>query len=930
MFLSLAAAASAQQMGNIEGTVVTRGARMPIQGVKVTLMASPSVSTVSAADGSFRFEAVPYGAYNITFEALEYIFTQVSVRVNAPETTVNMVTMTPDVVITDVDDSSFVEFDMEVENDGMSTPGTLSASRDPFDNIASYKFSSLRFLARGYDSGTQSVYMNGIRLNDALTGYSPWSLWSGLNEATRNQEQIGGVAVSDFGLGGINGVTNIDARASMLRQGLRASVVHANAQYALRLMVTYSSGMLDNGWAYAFSVSTRQGQNYLIDGVYYNAWGYYASVEKRINPMHRLSFTFLGVPTKRGAQMAATQEAYDLVGNNLYNPNWGWQAGKMRNARVRNYHEPLAILNYNWDITDRSQFSAAASFRFGKNGYSALDWYDARDPRPDYHRNLPSYHMVRGDTDKWKGLWDSWTQSDALHQVDWRYMYNVNWNSVNEEPWFDVNGNAFPDGRSKYIVSERHTDQRDFNLNLQFKHDFKDNSRINTGITARANRTEYYTSVKDLLGGKYWLNVDNFVTRDQGWNWLAMANDLRNIDNPIVYEGDKYGYDYYAHVRDYSLWAIYEKDFRQFQGYVAGEVGYNTFWRQGLYQKGLFPDNSYGNSEKSEFFTYKAKFGVSYRPSGIHHLSLNAVAMAEAPFFQNAFLAPRSRNTLISDRGLELTTIKTYGVDLNYFFRTPWLIFRATAYYTHMADMTNLISFYDDSAVLSDTGTSTGAFSNMAISGIAQRHFGGELGFRIPVVGGFSISGAVSVGDFIYVSNPNFVMTQDSRDMIISRGRVMWDGFRVESTPQTAVNLSFNYRTESYWYFGVDFNYFDRMFLSMNPLLRTDQLIINTDITQEQLDYFRSQEQFHSAVVANANIGKSWYIQRKYQLGFSFELKNFLSFIDSPLFSDIKTGGFEQMRLRVPSSSVENYSTFDSKYFYLPGMNYYLNIYFRF
>ena len=50
----------------------------------------------------------------------------------------------------------------------------------------------------------------------------------------------------------------------------------------------------------------------------------------------------MGAPTERGAQQASTQEAYDLVGNNYYNPNWGYQDGKMRNARVRNSHEPIA------------------------------------------------------------------------------------------------------------------------------------------------------------------------------------------------------------------------------------------------------------------------------------------------------------------------------------------------------------------------------------------------------------------------------------------------------------------------------------------------------------------------------------------------------------------------------------------------------------
>ena len=46
----------------------------------------------------------------------------------------------------------------------------------------------------------------------------------------------------------------------------------------------------------------------------------------------------------------------------------------MRNVRVRKTHEPIAILKY--DFTPSHAFNAAATvlYRFGKNGYTALDW----------------------------------------------------------------------------------------------------------------------------------------------------------------------------------------------------------------------------------------------------------------------------------------------------------------------------------------------------------------------------------------------------------------------------------------------------------------------------------------------------------------------------------------------------------------------------
>lgn len=178
-----------------------------------------------------------------------------------------------------MDDAIFAEFDTETMEDAQSLPTSLSASKDVFNNIASYQFSEMRFNVRGYDSQFSDVYMNGIQLNDAMTGYTPWSLWSGLNDATRNQEVTTGLQMGEMGIGGIGGVTNINTRPSQMRKGFRASLVNSNSMYRFRGMLTYASGVQDNGWSYAFSISTRQGNNAYVNGVYYNAFGYFAAVE---------------------------------------------------------------------------------------------------------------------------------------------------------------------------------------------------------------------------------------------------------------------------------------------------------------------------------------------------------------------------------------------------------------------------------------------------------------------------------------------------------------------------------------------------------------------------------------------------------------------------------------------------------------------------
>ena len=120
------------------------------------------------------------------------------------------------------------------------------------------------------------------------------------------------------------------------------------------------------------------------------------------------------------------------------------------------------------------------------------------------------------------------------------------------------------------------------------------------------------------------------------------------------------------------------------------------------------------------------------------------------------------------------------------------------------------------------------------------------------------------------------------------------------------------------------------MYLSMNPLYRTDAALVGrvpaaqAAAGQPTTEAMMAQERFDPAFLMNASIGKTWYIGSS-QLGFSLEMKNLLND------KWIRTGGFEQMRLTEMTSDAGTYwNRFDSKYYYLYGANYYLNVYFRF
>ena len=957
----------AQATGGITGTVIDRGGRVPVQGASVTLYqgAAELVTVVTGEEGRFRVSELADGMYDLVVLAPGFLETRVNVTVNDGFVR-NLFNVTLTQARPEVMEEMDEEFDMG-DSGYRDNPSVLFDQNDVFNSVAGYNFSAVRFSPRGYSSDSQDVYLAGVRMNDAVTGGTPFSLWSGLNEATRNKASVTGTEASDYGLGRYNGVTNIFADAPNVRTGLRGSVLTNSAMYRLRLMLTYASGVKDNGWSYALSVSARLGGNDWIRGVFYRSFGYFASIAKDWDHA-RLSLSVLGTPGSRGAQNASTQEVYDLTGDYMYNSNWGYQNGRLRNARVRNTHEPIAFLKFDYTPSDAFKLSTTLLGRFGTNGYTAIDWNDAQDPRPDYYRNLPSYFWSEnedyGRTSymKWAAAREAWMHPErfaSITQLNWDRLYEVNKGNV------ESSGLA----RSKYIQEERFTDQLDLHLASHFKWRVDDQVLFTGGLDGRINRTEYYKKVADLLGGDYYLDVDSFAEREYASVEAKTQNDLdywlAQGAARALKVGDKFGYDYYAQVREASVWLNGRFSLGGFSTSIGGTVGYTAFWREGLVRKGLFPGlrpngddfviggvnlsrdaegnllpGSYGKSAVQQFLTWSGKLSMNWVIGGKTRVYLNAGAFQDAPTFAKAFLSPRTRDTVVDG----LKPVRTYTADLNWQYSGNGVNFRLTGYYTKIFDQTDVMSAFDDLQ---------NAFSNFALSGIDEQHYGIELGFKVPTfIPNLSLEGALSAGRFEYTSNPTMVQTVDNNAEPVRYGESTtvlipyWkshpvfkrdangaitseiDHFQqhyVPGTPQLAASLGLSFN-HNYWYIDVDAEYFAGSFLSMNPLYRTDYATAGPDntVTPTEVEYMTAQECFAPSYLINFSIGKSWYIDRKYQIGFSLNAKNLLNK------RDVKTGGYEQTRLVDNTVGKERYYRFDSKYFYMSGFNYMLNVYFRF
>lgn len=793
---------------------------------------------------------------------------------------------------------------LEGDNQSQDISGLLQSSEDIFVNTAGYTFGQGRFKIRGYDNQNSTVLMNGIYVNDAETGGAYYSNWGGLNDATRNKVNTSGLAFSDYAFGGLGGVTNIITRASEFRPGSSISYALANKNYRNRVMVTHSTGMMENGWAFTFSASTRWAQEGYVKGTFYEAYAYFLAAEKKINEKHSLNLTLYGAPTRNGKAGVATLEAYELSGDHYYNPNWGYQDGVVRNARVGTYHQPRAILSHYWKFDETMKLTTSASYMFGRGGTTSLNWYDSPDPRPDYYRNFPSYYE-EGEF-MYDYLGDLWSADDTFRQLNWDDYYDANrknlFTVVNEG---GITGNNVTGNRAAYMVEERRNDINRFDFSSILSKDFSEKSKFVGGLTYMAHKTHNYKLVSDLLGADWWLDIDQFAERDNADDNYIVQNDLDN-PNQTVAVGDVFGYDYVSNINKADAFAQVEYKLAHIDFFGGVNLSYTEFWRTGNMRNGKFPVNSYGNSAKNQFYNYSVKAGLNYKITGRNFLLLNATYLTRAPYFRDAYISPRTRDHVIEN----LESEQIMSGDISYHFRSPKFQAKITGYYTEFRNGIENNSFYHDELR---------TFVNYIMTDVDKLHYGGEFGAEAKLSSTVTMTGAIGYGKYLYNSRPSVMIAQDNSSEVLAENRTVYiKNYHLGGMPELAASIGGKYNAPKYWFVGVNANYFGESYVTINPERRTAEVFDIFVSDDPQIESILEQEKLDPGYTFDIWGGKSWKI-KGYTAGFTLSVNNILNN------TDIISNGFEQFRF--DKTDIEK---FHNKYYYMYGRSYFLNVYFRF
>ena len=657
VFLTITTVLGANAQTRLVGRLVSVE-QQGIEGATVTL-ANQGITTTTNDEGKFSLTYLEAIDEEVIVEAYGYVSDILLVQLAENQLTdLGDVTMQPD-LMTEIKEEvvlNLAEMDLnDDEGKSQSMASASSASQDVFNATISYAWSNARYRGRGYEQIYEQNYIEGISFNSAERGQFNFSAMGGLNDATRYREVVEGMEASNFTFGSWGKSTNYMQSATNYAQGWKVGLAGTNRNYKGAARATYSSGLMENGWAFTAQLAWRytpyidvKGQ--IGEGISYSSVGYFFTAEKQWGKDKRLSLITFGAPTRRGQSSALTQETYNLTnqynktswGHNNYNPYWGYQDGKVRNSRIVHSYDPTVIASFDWKINEENFLKAGIGYHYSMYSNSAITFYNATDPRPDYYRNLPSFlwdgqigkdgnfieHDMNGkpmgeldeygnlkypleyngqnvghsiDMDTYSTLVDLWTsRDDKATQVDWDALYAANnANNVNN-----------PTGSARYIVERRHNDIQEGMINLNYRNTAVDNMTLTAGLEVKASQGIHYKTVDDLLGGNQWIDVDPFAERDIkelatniGLTQTDIANvkqnDLRN-PNAAVKDHGRFGYDYRINMMNAKLWAQNEWKWNSVDFYYGLQLTYSSIQRttdmlngRAWYLAKLNPDNAW-------------------------------------------------------------------------------------------------------------------------------------------------------------------------------------------------------------------------------------------------------------------------------------------------------------------------------------------------
>lgn len=626
-------------------------------------------------------------------------------------------------------------------------------------------FGDTQMYTRGFDQSNTAFLLNGQPINGMEDGNMYWSNWSGMSDIANAIQIQRGLGSSKLAISSVGGTINFITKATDMKPGGFISGMVGNDAY-FKTTVGGNTGLLKSGFGVSALFSHWQGDGY-NDGTQGQGQNYFISLGYKINDKHNLNLLLTGAPQWHNQNFAKsianqkdkdgniTSYGYEQFGNK-YNDNWGYYQGTVVNDRKNYYHKPVANLNWDWTINERSNLSTVLYASWGRGGGTGPI---GRAP----------LNLETGQKD-FDAAYDKNSASatgDALYSIR---------ASVNNHEWYGAVTN--------------------------FNHKFNDHLSFNIGADLRSYNGQHFRQMVNLMGAQFEEDATKTRVRDPKAHisdtfttnpWKALNTFAKNADQ-------KYGYDYSEKINYTGAFTQLEYASDRFSAYFQGALSNQSNQRWDYYQ--YTPDKE--ESEKVTNVGYNIKGGMSANINYQHYFFGNVGYYSRQPFHDNIFMNYGNDVNPYSENE------KILGIELGYRFVNDFITINLNAYKTtweNRIETSSKNADQKDIDALDPTGSFGIALGDQLFTinrGVKQDHTGVELDFAAKVAYNLEATGFASLGNWQYKGESTAEIRNEERELITTKQTDL-DGGKVGNAAQTTFGLGLRYKITPR--FIVDANY---------------------------------------------------------------------------------------------------------------------------
>lgn len=648
-------------------------------------------------------------------------------------------------------------------------------------------FGDSRISVRGFQQDNTAFLLNGQPINGMEDGRMYWSNWSGMADIANVIQIQRGLGSSKLAISSVGGTVNFVTKATDKREGGFASFGVANDDY-FKSTVGYNTGIMENGFGVSVMLSHWQGDGY-NDGTKGEGQNYFISFGYKVNEKHSFNFLLTGAPQYHDQNFTKAISSYLQYGRR-YNNNWGTLNGVYRTERRNFYHKPVANLNWDFNINDKTTLSTVLYASWGRGG--GTGGYGS------------SVRTSTGNIDFDAIFANNQTAPGGIGNFSNTPRNYVVRSSMNNHAWYGV-------------VT---------NLN----NELTENLNLNLGLDVRTYNGDHYRQVSSFLGLNGWNETRNL--RD-GSNLLTATTASNTVNegfstNPwssffnIADDNQKIDYDYSETISYGGVFGQLEYAKDDFSAFFQGSVSNQSHQRFDYYD--YLPE--FSDSEKVNNIGYNAKGGASYIVAEQHSIYANAGYYSRQPYHDNIYL--NFTNAVNPNTSNE----KILGLEAGYNFKSTIFNASVNLYRTSWADR---VSQGSRVARGNSDIAPNGAIILFNDQGVEQIHQGVEVDFILKPIDRLELKGFASFGDWQYKGSALRTETDESLNVLRTTLNDV-DGGKVGDAAQTTWGLGAKFEMAKRFSIDVDWRNYDNLYANTGAI-KENLMLPAYDIVDAGISY---------------------------------------------------------------------------------------------